>query len=183
MFQMLREKRVNETHSTDTYFSSVKSVEGYNMAQAFYGCTSGTIHVYGMKSKGEFYKVYQDHIKEVGIPHTLRQDYSMEQGSNERGHHLVKKLNRDLIIKDEFSEPYNHQQNPVELHGVKFLNHHGQILMDRTGAPPSTWFLAHKYIADIHNHCAKRSKNWQIPLQIQGGGYQRHFPSPKILFL
>ena len=40
------------------------------MAQAFYGCTSGTIHVYGMKSKGEFYKVYQDHIKEVGIPHT-----------------------------------------------------------------------------------------------------------------
>ena len=57
MFQMLRKKRVNEVHSTDTYFSSVKSVEGYNMAQVFYGCTSGTIHIYAMKSKGEFYQV------------------------------------------------------------------------------------------------------------------------------
>ena len=28
MFQMLRKKRVNEVHSTDTYFSSVKSIEG-----------------------------------------------------------------------------------------------------------------------------------------------------------
>ena len=169
MFQMLRRKRINETQSTDTYFSSEKSIEGYTMAQAFYGCTSGAIHVYGMKSKGEFYQVYQEHLKEVGIPHTLRRDYSMEQGSIEKGHRLVQKLNRDLIIKDKYSEPYNHQQNPVELHGVKFLKHHGQILMDRTGAPPSTWFLAHKYICDIHNNCAKRSKNWQIPLQIQGG--------------
>ena len=82
MFQIMRKRRVNETHSTDTYFSSVKSVEGYNMAHVFYGCSSGTIHVYGMKSKGKFYKLYQDHIEEVGIPHTLRQDYSKEQGSN-----------------------------------------------------------------------------------------------------
>ena len=57
MFQIMRKRRVNETHSTDTYFSSVKSVEGHNMAQVFYLCSSGTIHVYGMKSKGEFYKV------------------------------------------------------------------------------------------------------------------------------
>lgn len=104
IFKMLKKRKVNETHSTDTYFPSVKSVEGYNMAQPFYGCTSGTIHVYGMKSKGEFYKVYQDHINKVGIPHTLRRDYSMEQGSNERRHHLAKIINRDLIIKDEFSE-------------------------------------------------------------------------------
>ena len=74
----------------------------------------------------------------MGAPQVPSIYYAKEQGSNEKGHHLVKKLNRDLIIKDEFSEPYNQQQNPVELHGVKFLKHHGQILMDRTGAPPST---------------------------------------------
>lgn len=37
MFQMLRKRRVNETHSTDTYFSSVKSAEGHNIAQFFKG--------------------------------------------------------------------------------------------------------------------------------------------------
>ena len=78
MFQMLRKKRINETKSTDTHFSLEKSVEGFIMAQIFYGCTSGALQVYGMKSKGEFYQVYQEHLKEVGIPHTLRRNYSME---------------------------------------------------------------------------------------------------------
>ena len=65
MFQMLRIKRINETQSTDTYFSSEKSIEGYNITQAFYGCTSGAIHVYSMKSKEEFYQIYQQQLKSM----------------------------------------------------------------------------------------------------------------------
>ena len=70
MFKMLRRPRLNETVATDTYFSSETSLEGYNCAQVYYGCTSGTIHVYGMRSKNEFIDTYQEHMKEVGIPQT-----------------------------------------------------------------------------------------------------------------
>jgi hypothetical protein len=34
-FQMLRHKRLNEVIATDTYFSSEKSIEGYDCAQLF----------------------------------------------------------------------------------------------------------------------------------------------------
>ena len=39
-FQMLRKKRLNEIVSTDTYFSSVKSLEGHWCAQCFHGNAS-----------------------------------------------------------------------------------------------------------------------------------------------
>ena len=55
-------------------FSTEKSIEGYTMAQAFYGCTSGTIHMNGMKLKEEFFRyiwstqkkqVYHIPLKEI----------------------------------------------------------------------------------------------------------------------
>jgi hypothetical protein len=39
-FQMSRHKRGNEVIATDTFFSSVKSIEGYYCAQIFVGLTS-----------------------------------------------------------------------------------------------------------------------------------------------
>ena len=47
----------------------------------------------------------------------------------------LKKENYNWTLLQE-KLAFNHQQNLVELHGVTFLKHHGQILMDRTGAPP-----------------------------------------------
>lgn len=85
MFQMLRQKRINETVATDTYFSTVTSIEGFYCVQAFYGCTSGTIHTYGMKTKGNFFDRWKYHVKELGAPHTLQQDSSKEQGGNLQG--------------------------------------------------------------------------------------------------
>jgi hypothetical protein len=45
---MLRHKRLNEVTATDTYFSSVKSIEGYYCAQEFFGLTSKMLYVAGM---------------------------------------------------------------------------------------------------------------------------------------
>jgi hypothetical protein len=53
-FQMLRHKRLNEVIATDTYFSSVKSIEGYYCAQVFFGMTSKMLYVAGMKTESEF---------------------------------------------------------------------------------------------------------------------------------
>ncbi|MEM7375787.1 MAG: hypothetical protein AAF587_44760, partial [Bacteroidota bacterium] len=70
-FKMLHHPRLNEMVATDTFFSSVPSIEGYKCAQVFYGCTSKFIEVYGMRTESEFIDVYKDFICERGIPHTL----------------------------------------------------------------------------------------------------------------
>jgi hypothetical protein len=43
---MLRHKRLNEVIAIDTYFSSVKSIEGYYFAQVFFGMTSKMLYFY-----------------------------------------------------------------------------------------------------------------------------------------
>ena len=106
---MLGRKRLNEVVSIDTYFSSTRSIEGYNCAQAFYGCTSRFIEVYGMKTESEFVDTYKDFLRDRGIPHTLRRDNAKSEDSGP-----VKDINRDLVIRDEFTEPHHPQQNPVE---------------------------------------------------------------------
>ena len=63
-----------------------------------------------------------------------------------------------------------HGKNPAELNGVKYLKSHAQVLLDRTGAPDSMWFLAQDYLAHVHNLSANRQINWQIPHQVSRGG-------------
>jgi hypothetical protein len=50
-FQMLRHKRLNDIIATDTYFSSVKSIERYYCSQLFFGMTSKMLYVAGMKTE------------------------------------------------------------------------------------------------------------------------------------
>jgi hypothetical protein len=54
----------------------------------------------------------------------------------------VKDIHKDLIIADQWTEPHSPWQNPAELNGVKYLNSHAQVLLDRTGAPDNLWLLA-----------------------------------------
>jgi hypothetical protein len=59
---------------------------------------------------------------------------------------------REHLIKDEFSEVENQQQNVVESGGTRWLKSAIHVLLDITGAPAWTWILAATYIADVHNH-------------------------------
>jgi hypothetical protein len=59
---MFRHKRLNEVIATDTYFSIVKSNEGYYCAQVFFGMTSKMLYVAGMMTESEFPDVYLDFI-------------------------------------------------------------------------------------------------------------------------
>jgi hypothetical protein len=65
---MLRNKRLNEIIATDTYFSSTKSIEGFFSAQVFFGITSKTLYVAGMKIESTFSDVYLDFIRQHGKP-------------------------------------------------------------------------------------------------------------------
>ena len=134
-FSMLRARRICEVEATDTYFMPVKSLEGFWCAQMFVGCTSHRKKVYGMKTESEFPNVYRDHLRQDGIPHTLRRDNARSENSE-----AIKAIHRELIIADEFSEPHNQQQNPAENLGVKSVKERGAVIMDRTNSPANTWF-------------------------------------------
>lgn len=60
LFKQLQRPRLNEVVATDTYLSSVKSIEGYSCSQVFYGFSSGTIDVVGMKTESKFPSAYKD---------------------------------------------------------------------------------------------------------------------------
>jgi hypothetical protein len=80
-FQMLRHRRLSEVIATDTCFSSDKSIEGYYCAQVFFGMTSKSLFVAGMKTESEFPDVYLDFIRQNGIPSTLRRDNAKSEMS------------------------------------------------------------------------------------------------------
>ena len=83
------------------------------------------INVYGMKAKSNFPEAYRDFIREQGCPTALRRDNAREEQSEE-----ILKIHRELFIKDQFTEPYNPQQNPVELRAIKYLKEHSHVLLD-----------------------------------------------------
>jgi len=116
---MLRHKRLNEVIATDTYFSSTKSIEGYYCAQVFFGMASKMLYVAGMKTESEFPDVYLDFIRQRGIPYALRHDNDKSEMS-----HCVRKIHRDLVVADQWTELHCPWQNPTELNGVTYLKSH-----------------------------------------------------------
>ena len=72
-------------------------------------------------------------------------------------------------MKEQFSEVENQQQNPAELHAIKYLKDHAHVLLDRVGAPAALWFLACLYLAELHNICVDPSLNFRIPQQVRTG--------------
>ena len=160
-FPWLNCNRLRETVATDTYFANVRAVGGSTCAQVFYGVQSHMINVYGMKSESEMPAAYKDFIRGEGAPNILRRDNSQIQSGQK-----TTAINREFVIKDEFTEPGHPQQNPAELRAVKFVKNHSQVLMDRTGAPENCWLLACEYITDVHNVCADESLGCRIPQEV-----------------
>ena len=165
-FPHLNVTRIDEPISTDPMYSNCRSIyHGFTAAQVFFGLKSHTIFVYGIKSKGEFPRVYKDFIRDHGAPSALRRDNAKEEQSEE-----VQDINREYMIKDQYTEPYHPQQNPVESSAIRYLKGQVQIVLDQTGAPDSLWYMAAKYTAEIHNICADISlPNEMTPIQYQSG--------------
>ena len=80
--------------------------------------------------RNSHYLVYRDFIRDHGAPSALRRDNAKEEQSEE-----VKEINREFMIKDQMTEAYHPQQNPVESNAIRYLKAQIHVLMDRTGAP------------------------------------------------
>ena len=163
-FDMFRMKQLNEIMARDTYFSSIKSLEGYWCSQAFYGCKSKTINVEGMVTESEFEDSFKDFMRKRGIPHTLRRDNAKSENSGS-----IKELLRDHVIADQFTEPHHPHQNPAEWGAIKFLKSKMKMLMNKSGSPDNTWFLCQDYISEVHNVSANPNNNYKIPNEVSGG--------------
>ena len=125
--------RIDEAVSTDLLFANCRSLyHGCTMAQIFYGTKSHTIFLYGMRSKGVFPRAYKDYIREHGATSALRRDNAKEEQSE-----IVQEINREFIIKDQYTELYHPQQKSVESSAIKYLKGQIHALLDRTGAPDS----------------------------------------------
>ena len=165
-FPFLNTRRINEGISTDRLYANCKdSACGYNSAHVFYGMKTTNIQVYGHRPGGDgFFNCYRDFCREHGVPSVLRRDNAQELKSNK-----VLDFNREhFLIKDEFSEVENQQQNVVESGGIRWLKSAIHVLLDMTGAPAWTWFLAATYLADVHNHTWNNERAF-IPITARDG--------------
>ena len=102
-----------------------------------------------MRSEGDFSWTYRDYIRDHGAPSTLRRDNAKEEQSE-----LVQEINRELMIKYQCTVPCHPQQNPVKSNAIWYLKGQVHILLDRTDAPDSIWYLETQYITDIHSICS-----------------------------
>jgi hypothetical protein len=119
----------------NTYFSSTKSIERCNCAQAFYGKTSKMLYLTGMTTVSESPDVCLDFIRQHGIPSALRHDNAKSEISEH-----VKQIHRDLVIANQWTEPYSPWQNPAnpaELNGVKYIKLDVQEIIDKLDVMPS----------------------------------------------
>ncbi len=117
-----------------------------------------------MKTEPEFPGIYQDFLRNQGVPHTLRRDNAWSEKSAE-----VRRINQENLIADGWSEPHHPHQNPVELNGIKYLKDHAAVLMERVGAPKNLWLLAFQYICEVSNNMADPTNDWKIPNEIARG--------------
>ena len=149
-----------------TYFQSVTGYGRANCVQLFVVFMSRMINIYFMPSKeqGHVVQAYKDFMREEGAPACLHRDCSHEQNVQE-----IVDLNRDMRVKDSYSEPGCPNQNPVENLGVRIIKMAAEGLKIRTGAPDFLWPLMHKYLADVNNHCATPFLGWITPIQKRHG--------------
>ena len=109
-------------------------------------------------------KAYQDFMRYKGVPETLHTDLALEQKTDD-----IININRNMIVKDTWSEAGYPTQNPVEQGGVRILKSAASTIITQTGAIPAVWPWVYNYIADVNNHCANRILNWRTPIEKRHG--------------
>ena len=158
-FPALNVHRRREPVATDTIYSDTPAIDnGATVAQIFVGVDTLVTDVYSMKTDSEFVRTLEDNIRRRGAMDKLISD----RAQTEIGKKVLDIL-RNLAIDDWQSEPYHEHQNKAERR-YQLIKRTVNNVLDKTGAPESTWFLALKYVCYVLNHIAHESLTWQTPL-------------------
>ena len=163
-FPALNVSRRNEPVATDTIFSDTPAIDsGATCAQFFVGRESLVADVYSMRSDKEFSSTLADNIRHRGAMDKLISDRAKSEISNK-----VKEILRALVIDEWQSEPHHQHQNYAERRYAT-VKSKANIILNRTGAPASCWFLCVCYVCFLTNHLATESLGWKTPLQVLTG--------------
>ena len=150
----------------DTIFMDKRGYNGLECAQVFVELMSQMINVYPMPSKASTHivKVYQDFMRYEGLPAGLHQDLASAEKVNK-----IIDINRDMIVKDTWSETGHPNENPAEALDFKPLKTGISAIIDRQNIEDCLWPDVAKYIAEINNICATPVLGWQNPFTSRHG--------------
>ena len=139
--------RHNESVACDFIYADVPAVDdGATLAVLFVGTDTLVTDVYGVRTDKQFVNTLEDNIRERGAPNKLISDRAQVEISNK-----VLDILRTLFIGAWQSEPHQQQQNPAERR-IQTIKNTSNRIMDRTGAPASTWLLCLLYVCYLLNH-------------------------------
>src|SRR5688572_6510043 len=108
-------------------------------------------------------KTLQDFIRQWGAQNGLFSDSAALETSK-----AVKEILRHYCIKVMQSEPSHQHQNYAE-RKIQDVKSTSNVIMDRTGAPNHTWFLALKYVTKLLNHLSVKKLNYKTPIEMAFG--------------
>ena len=158
-FPQLNRRRLAETFSTDTLFSSEKALGGITCAQLYCGNASMYTSIYGMTKESEGPGTLEDFIRENGAPDCIRSDNSKMQ----TGQKWIDVL-RKFAIGSEHTEPKHPQQNPAERR-IKTVKSTTRKVLDRSGAPEYLWYMCMLYVTYLLNRVAVETLGWRTPIE------------------
>jgi len=143
----LRYNQLGGQHSrfyTDTFFSSVPTLNGNSMAQIYTNDLAFT-RVYPMKLKSQAHKTLSAFIHEVGIPSSLHSDDAKElmQGK-------FRDLCKDYHIPCTYTEPHSPWQNRAE-NTIRELKRHMKWKIAANKVPTRLWDFCVKWSSDVRN--------------------------------
>ena len=154
-FPFLREKRINDTFHSDTFFPSTTSIDGHTCSQLFLGRDTDYMYVQPMKTESHSHVALQDFGRKVGLPIGIKTDNAKtEIGSNWTN------WCRQYCVSTKFTEPHSPWQNVAE-QGIGDLGRMVRRCMSEFEAPLSRHSWCQKWCCDVRNHLASRKLEWR----------------------
>ena len=154
----LNTPRRAEDVAGDIVYSDTPAVDnGATMAVLFTGTTTHVTDVYSIKTESQFINALEDNIRDRGAMKRFISDSAKVEISKK-----VQGFLRSLMISVWQSEPYRQNQNAAERR-YQTVKTTANTVLDRSGAPPSTWLLCLMYVCFLLNHTFNTSTN-QVPL-------------------
>ena len=162
-FAFLKEKRVNDTFHSDTFFPTAKAIDGETCSQLFLGRKSDYMYVKPMKTESHSFRALQDFGRKVGLPKVIKTDNAATEVGTKWTNWC-----RDHCVDTKYTEPYSPWQNIAE-QGIGNLGTMVRRCMRAFGAPISRHAWCQKWCADVRNILASRKLEWRTPTEILTG--------------
>ena len=156
-FPFLREKRINDTFHSDTFFPSIPTSNNETCSQLFIGKNSDYMYVKPLRTESHSFTALQDFGRQVGIPNELKTD----NAKTETGRKWTEWC-RKFLVKTKFTEPHHPWQNYSE-HGIGELSRMVKRCMRVFNAPMSRHGWCQQWCCRVRNSLASRKLNWRTP--------------------